>query len=139
MLTKETTDFTGRRRGRSYRLLWALLVVTLFAIFTVKANALTITGRVDAKYLVSGSNISSKGPALLKMSFENNTRGTNLTLCAGTPADFNAGKCGMLLASSGGPGFRFLVLIDASDLNGKPIYVLRVVGSEVSQFTLVVE
>jgi hypothetical protein len=76
---------------------------------------------------------------VLKIAFENNTPGTNLALFAGTNADFASGSGGMQLSDSGGPGFRFLTLIDTQHLSGEIIFVRREVGSADSQFTLVVE
>jgi hypothetical protein len=72
------------------------------------------------------------------MSFEDNTAGTNLALCAGTIAQFDAGTCGTELAGSGGPGFTFLAVQDAAKLNGKWIYVVRNVGSVAAKFTIVI-
>ena len=101
--------------------------------------AVTITGTSGAKYLITGMLVTTKTDAVLKISFENKTAGTNLSLCAGTEADFNAGKCGMQLSSSGGPGFQFLTIVDAKTLAGKVIYVIRSVGSADSQFILTIE
>jgi hypothetical protein len=102
---------------------------------------ITITGSVGAsgKYLITGIPVDTKTHTVLKIAFENNTAGTNLALCAGSDADFNAGNPGLRLSDSGGPGFRFLTIIDTSQLSGKVLYVLRQVGSAVSQFTLTVE
>ena len=119
----------------------ALAAVAVFAGLSAaqSAHALTITGTTGAKYLVSGSAVNSTGMGVLRMSFENRTAGTNLSLCAGTLAEFSAGTCGTLLADSGGPGFTFLAVQDADKLNGKYLYVIRTVGSEASLFTLVIE
>jgi hypothetical protein len=76
---------------------------------------------------------------VLKITFENNTSGTNLELDAGTLAEFNAGTSSMILNGSGGPGFKFLTIIDTNKLNGKVIYVRRAVGTANSQFTLNIE
>ena len=99
---------------------------------------LTVTGSVGAtgKYLVTGIPVDPKAHTVLKLTFENNTAGTNLQLCAGTDADFSAGTAGLTLSDSGGPGFQFLTIIDTHKLAGLNIYVLRAVGSAVSQFTL---
>jgi len=99
---------------------------------------LTITGSVGAtgKYLVTGLPVDTKAHTVLKLTFENNTAGTNLSLCAGTDANFAAGTAGIRLSDSGGPGFQFLTIIDTHKLAGQLIYVLREVGSAVSQFTL---
>jgi hypothetical protein len=119
----------------------ALAAFAVLASLTASqsANALTITGTTGAKYLVSGSAVNSTGMGVLRMSFENNTSGTNLSLCAGTLAEFTSGTCGTELASSGGPGFTFLAVQDAAKLNGKYLYVIRNVGSEASAFTIVLE
>jgi hypothetical protein len=102
---------------------------------------ITITGTVGSsgKYLVTGMPVDTKTHTVLKIGFENNTPGTNLALCAGTDADFAAGTIGIQLSDSGGPGFRFLTLIDTNKLSGKIIYVLRAVGTTASQFTINVE
>jgi hypothetical protein len=99
---------------------------------------ITITGTVGStgKYLVTGVPVDTKTHTVLKIAFENNTAGTNLALCAGTVADFTAGTVGIPLSDSGGPGFRFLTIIDTNKLSGKIIYVLRQVGTADSQFTI---
>jgi hypothetical protein len=101
----------------------------------------TLTGTVPSsgKYLVTGMPVETKTHTVLKLAFENNTAGTNLSLCAGTDADFAAGTAGILLSDSGGPGFKFLTIIDTQKLSGKIIYVLREVGSADSVFTLTVD
>jgi len=101
----------------------------------------TITGSVGAtgKYLVTGTPVNSAGGDLLVISFENNTAGTNLALVSGTAANFAAGAGGTQLSDSGGPGFRFLTIIDAKALNGQIIWVQRMVGAAASTFTLTVE
>src|SRR5215469_6833085 len=106
-----------------------------------EALMITITGTVGSvgKYLVTGIPVDTKANAVLKMSFENNTSGTNLALFAGTNADFESASGGMQLSDSGGPGFRFLTIIDTQQLSGKIIFVRREVGSANSQFTLIVE
>jgi hypothetical protein len=43
------------------------------------------------------------------------------------------------LKDSGGPGFQFLTIIDTHQLSGKVLYVLREVGSAVSEFTITVD
>jgi hypothetical protein len=102
---------------------------------------ITIKGTVgtNGKFLVTGMPVNTNPSTVLKIAFENNTAGTNLALCAGTIADFNAGNTGLQLSDSGGPGFQFLTVVDTHQLAGKVIYVLRAVGSAVSQFTLSVE
>ena len=119
-----------------------LATAALLAASTGSALASTIiTGTVGAagKYLVSGSPVTTTTAAVLKMSFENDTPGTNLALCAGTGADFAAGKCGLQLSDSGGPGFTFLTIVDTPALTGKFIYVLREVGTAAAGFRLTVE
>lgn len=102
---------------------------------------ITIVGTVGSsgKYLVTGIPVDTKSQTPLKISFENGTAGTNLSLNAGSDADFAAGNAGLQLSDSGGPGFRFLTVIDADKLSGKVIYVLRKVGTANSHFTLVIE
>lgn len=101
----------------------------------------TIKGSVgtSGKYLVTGMPVDTTAHSVLKIVFENNTAGTNLAFCAGTDANFAGGTAGTRLSSSGGPGFQFLTIIDTHKLSGKILYVLREVGSAVSQFTLTVE
>jgi hypothetical protein len=101
----------------------------------------TITGTVEAsgKYLVSGAPVTTTSAAVLKLSFENTTPGTNLELCAGTGADFGAGTCPTRLSDSGGPGFVFLTIVDTPAISGKFIYVLRVVGAAPATFRLTIE
>ena len=101
----------------------------------------TLTGTVGSsgKYLVTGIPVNTTIHAVLKLAFENNTAGTNLSLCTGTDADFAAGATGTLLSDSGGPGFKFLTIIDTHALAGQIIYVLREVGTADAQFTLTVD
>jgi hypothetical protein len=102
---------------------------------------LTITGTVGptGKYLVTGMPVDATTATLLKLTFENLTSGTNLELCAGSVANFNAGTFALRLSDSGGPGFVFLTILDAQKLNGMVIYVLRAVGSANSEFRLIVD
>ena len=101
----------------------------------------TVTGTVgaDGKYLITGIPVETTSHTALKIVFENNTSGTNLALCAGSPADFSAGTVGTQISGSGGPGFMFLTIIDVHHLSGKVIYVLRDVGTANSQFTLTLD
>lgn len=101
----------------------------------------TITGTVGTtgKYLVTGSPVATTTAAVLKLSFENTTAGTNLQLCAGTTSDFTAGTCPTRLSDSGGPGFVFLTIVDTPALSGKVIYVIREVGSAASTFQLTID
>jgi hypothetical protein len=102
---------------------------------------ITITGTVgpNGKYLVTSIPIKTKVDAVLKISFENNTSGTNLALFAGTNAEFASGTGGTQISDSGGPGFRFLTIIDTARLSGLELFVRRAVGSAASDFTLVVD
>ena len=52
------------------------------------------------KYLITGSPVNTTTAAVLKLSFENTTAGTNLELCAGSPTDFGAGTCTVRLSDS---------------------------------------
>ncbi len=101
----------------------------------------TITGTVGSsgKYLLTGIPVNTTAKTVLKIVFENTTAGTNLALCSGTTANFTAGTAGLQLSDSGGPGFQFLTIIDASQLSGKILYVLRMVGTANSSFSLTVE
>ena len=106
------------------------------------AQAFTvITGTVQAagKYLVTGLPVTTTTAAVLKLSFEDTTPGTNLELCAGTPADFIAGTCAIRLSDSGGPGFTFLTIVDTPAISGKVIYVIRAVGSAAATFVLTID
>lgn len=139
LITHSGTDSVRRADQRQW-LRGLCVIVSLLSASTAFASS-TVTGLVpiNGRYLVTGSPVTALSPALLKLTFENNTGGTNLELCAGTVTDFNAGSCPMLLSDSGGPGFRFLTLVDVTRLSGKIIYVLRAVGLTPSQFTLTVE
>jgi hypothetical protein len=104
------------------------------------AEALTITGTVSGqKYLLTGSAVNVSANALLKISFETTTPGENLELCAGSIADFAAGHCATELNDSGGPGFRFLTIVDAASVNGKHLYILKVVGFNPASFSFTIE
>lgn len=102
---------------------------------------ITITGIVGAsgKYLVTGTPIETTANAVLKITFENNTSGTNLELDAGSIEEFNSGTAGMELMKSGGPGYQFLKIVDTKKLAGKFLYVRRGVGSAASKFTINIE
>lgn len=93
----------------------------------------------SGKYLVTGMPVDTKTHTVLLITFENNTLGTNLSLCAGSDADFAAGTAAIRLSDSGGPGFQFLTIVDSDRLSGKIIYVLREVGTADSHFTLNIE
>jgi hypothetical protein len=102
---------------------------------------ITITGIVGSsgKYLVTGIPIDTESHAVLKMTFENKTGGTNLALFAGTTAEFNSGTGGTQLSDSGGPGFIFLTIIDSHKLSGQTIFVRREVGASDSEFVLTID
>jgi hypothetical protein len=106
------------------------------------AQALTvITGTVGGtgKYLLTGSPVNVSTNAVLKITFEITTPGENVELCAGSPEDFTAGRCSTRLSDSGGPGFTFLTIVDAASLNGKVIFVMRVVGVNPASFRFTIE
>jgi hypothetical protein len=100
-----------------------------------------ITGTVGTagKYLVTGTPVNSTSATPLKITFENNTAGTNLALYAGPIASFTSGTGATQLSDSGGPGFTFLTIIDAAKLAGMVIFVQRVVGTANAQFTLTID
>jgi hypothetical protein len=101
----------------------------------------TITGNVAAggSYLMTGMPVDTKSHAVLKLAFENNTAGSNVALCAGTAAQLSARTFTFRLSDSGGPGFKFLTIIDANLLSGLNIYVLSLVGTVPAEFTLTVD
>ena len=108
-----------------------------------KADALTITGEVgpgpSGKYLLTGSTVDVSTNVVFKISFETTSPGDNLELCAGSGADFVAGRCATRLNDSGGPGFRFLTIVDAASLNGKHLFVLKAVGLNPASFSFTIE
>src|SRR5262249_1592582 len=89
----------------------AVCAAAMICAIVENAHALTITATVGpgaaAKYLLTGSAVNVTTNAVFKISFETLAAGTNLALCAGSAADFSAGKCATQLNDSGGPGFRF--------------------------------
>jgi hypothetical protein len=101
---------------------------------------ITITDTVGSsgKFLITSIPVHSSVPAVLKLTFENNTSGTNLALVAGTAEDFEQGA-GTDISGSGGPGFSFLTILDTGQLDGKHLYVRREVGSADAQFTLTLD
>jgi hypothetical protein len=123
------------------KLLTTMLAASIILISaTTSANALTVTGTVGSKkFLLTGSIVKTTAHALMKISFETTTPGNNLSLCAGTTADFVAGVCTVQLNGSGGPGFTFLTIIDAADLNGLQLYVIQNVGINPASFTVTIE
>ena len=118
-----------------------LSAVLLAGTQWAQAQTLTIKGTVgdSGKYLLTGSAVTSPIHSLLKMTFETTTSGHNLSLCSGTVAQFNAGTCGTFLNGSGGPGFKFLTIVDAATLNGLQLYVILNVGSAPASFTVLIE
>ena len=107
---------------------------------TTNARALTITGTVGAgKYLLTGSAVNVTANAVLKISFETTTAGENLSLCAGSISDFAAGHCTTQLNYSGGPGFRFLTIVDAASLNGKQLFIIKNVVVNPASFSFPIE
>jgi hypothetical protein len=140
---KKETNAKNARPVLNLRALLGLLSVG-FGLLAATGNACastTITGTVGStgKYLVTGTPVTTTAVTVLKLSFENKTSGTNLELCAGTAADFAAGTCSIRLSDSGGPGFVFLTITDTSQLSGKIIFVLRVVGITASNFALTID
>jgi len=119
----------------------ALICGTVLAFAgSARAQAMTITGTVLHKYLLTGSAVSVTATnAVLKISFETTTPGNNLALCAGSAADFSAGTCAMRLNDSGGPGFVFLTIVDAASLNGKHLFVIQEVGINPASFRFTLE
>jgi len=116
------------------------LIAVLFSA-APKAQAVTITGTVPAngKYVISAATLSITTHAVLKITFQTLTPGTNLSFCAGSDSQFNAKHCGMMLGISGGGGYTSLSIIDAANLNGMILYVIRDVGSADSKFTITIE
>jgi hypothetical protein len=133
--------------GRSMLKRTALATAVCAAVLSLcgasKADALTINGTVgpgpSAKYLLTGSGVDVTTNAVFKMSFETTTPGENLALCAGSIADFVSGRCATQLNDSGGPGFRFLTIVDAASLNGKQLYVIKEVGINPASFSFTIE
>ncbi|HEY6342669.1 MAG TPA: hypothetical protein VIY49_14340 [Bryobacteraceae bacterium] len=143
----KTTEFeigrisiSGARSNRRMRPWLIPGTIALLAAGNAFAET-TITGTVGAsgKYLVTGAPVTTTTAAVLKISFGNDTPGTNLALCAGTAADFASGTCGLRLSDSGGPGFTFLTIVDTPAITGKILYVIREVGVANSTFTLTIE
>ena len=117
-----------------------ILAVLLGTAGVRNAQALTITGTVGfQKYLLTGSAVNVTTNAVFKISFETTTAGENLSLCAGSITQFAAGICGTQLNDSGGPGFRFLTIVDAASLNGKQLYIIREVGINPASFSFTIE
>jgi hypothetical protein len=126
---------------RHARALWSISIgiAVLGAAIADARASVTITGVASPKYLITSTPVISDGDGVLKMTFENRTPGTNVSLCMGTMDDFAQGKCATHLSGSGGPGFRFLTIIDARELSGKVLYAIRAVGTAPAQFVLTVE
>lgn len=124
--------------GSSPRFVFGVLAALGAAVGDARASVM-ITGVAHPKYLITGAPVVSSGDGLLKMTFETRTPGTNVSLCAGTMEDFADGKCAMHLSGSGGPGFKFLTIIDARELSGKVLYAIRAVGTAPAQFALTID
>jgi hypothetical protein len=106
-----------------------LLLASFIMAGAQQAQALTITGTfTTGKYLLTGSPANSTTHAVLKIAFETTSVGQNLSLCAGTTADFSVGHCATQLSDSGGPGLKFLTIVDAATLDGKQLFIIRNVG-----------
>ena len=118
----------------------AFAAALLFSGAMCAKASTVITGTVSStKYLLSGSPVNVTANAVLKISFEDATAGTNLALCAGSSSDFAAGTCTTRLSDSGGPGFTFLTIVDAASLNGKFLYVVKEVGTTAASFVFTIE
>jgi len=117
----------------------AVGLLALAAQSAQAAVSLTDTVGASGKFLVTGAAVNAVSPGRIKIVFGNLTAGTNLELCAGTPADFAAGNCALVLSSSGGPGFDFLTIVETASLNGKILFVKRAVGVAAAKFSLTVE
>jgi cysteine-rich repeat protein len=102
-------------------------------------TGVAITGFADPNYLISGAPVTSTAHVVLRMTFEDRTPGTNVSLCAGPIEEFAQGTCSMQLSGSGGPGFVFLTIIDASVLSGDVLYAVRQIGTVPAQFVLTIE
>jgi len=126
--------------NRQFAAAVVLAAALMFAGAQSAQAATVITGTVvNQKYLLTGATVNVTTNAVLKISFEVDTAGINLALCAGNVTDFEAGTCGTRLSDSGGPGFKFLTITDAASLNGKQLYILKEVGSEPASFTFSIE
>jgi hypothetical protein len=117
------------------------LIAVLFSAAPKAQAAVTITGTVPSggKYLISAAPLGITTHAVLKITFQNLTSGTNLSFCAGSLSQSNAKQCGTLLGASGDPGYTTLAIIDAANLNGMVLYVIREAGSANSNFTMTIE
>jgi len=133
----------GRSMSKRTVLATAVCAAVLSLGGASKADALIITGTVGpgpgAKYLLTGSAVDVSTNTVLKISFETTTPGENLALCAGSVADFISGHCATRLSDSGGPGFRFLTIVDAASVNGKHLFVIKEVGINPASFSFTVE
>ncbi len=119
----------------------AAVAATVAALAPSAQAAVSLTDTVggSGKFLVTGAAVNATAPGRVKIVFSNLTAGTNLQLCAGTPADFAAGNCAVALSGSGGPGFTFLTIVEAATLNGKILFVKRAVGAAAAKFALTIE
>ena len=104
------------------------------------AGALTINGTVsNQKYLLTGSAVKVTANAVLKISFETTSAGDNLSLCAGSIAEFARWHLRHTTERLRRTGFRFLTILDAASLNGKQLYILKNVGINLASFTFTIE
>ena len=120
---------------------WVVMLSMVGMVFMIgsvsDAFAFTINGSVDQKTLVTGTTVSTKAKVVLKIKFVNKTSGTSLELCAGDFDDFNAGSCPTPLSVSG--GIETLTILDASQLFGKQIYVIKGGGAGPASFEITIE
>lgn len=104
-----------------------------------RLHSMDIFGYADPKYLITGMPEILASDAVLRILFETKTSGTNVALCAGTRDDAARGQCSMYVSGSGGPGYRFLTLVDAAALSGRVLYAVREVGDVPAQFALTID
>ncbi len=125
-----------KRNGR-----WLVVLTVVGMVFMIgsvyDAFGFTINGSVEQKTLVTGATISTKAKTILKIKFVNKTSGTSLELCAGDVDDFTAGICPTVLSVSG--GIEALTILDASQLFGKHIYVIKSGGTASANFEITIE
>jgi hypothetical protein len=101
---------------------------------------LTLTGVVGptGHYVVTGAPVSLPPNVPVKIIFECNTAGVNLSLEFGTPAQFAslASGAGTQVSGSGAPGLQFLTMLNSSQLAGQILWVSRTAGTANAAFTL---
>jgi hypothetical protein len=118
-----------------------MVALAVLAGLSPAEAAVTVAGSVgdSGKYLVSGTPVSGPATAIVKFTFRTLTPGARLSLCAGTLADFESGRCAIHLASSEGPDAMFLSIVDLRTLGGKMLYVSRGGGAGNARFELTAE